>query len=399
MNKLNRRNVLAAGAAMLSAPGLLRAQGAPVKIGAIVPRQGVFAVHGEAATLAMKIALEQVGNKAMGRPIELITYDDPNPLGAQQNMRKLIQQDKVHAVLGGFNSATALAMASVGGEAKVPTVITSGVAKDITGKSCDPYVFRVNSLPSVYAKQLARELLPIGKRWYFLVGAFAYGQDTYQMMKAEVEGAGGKDVGMDATPVGTSDFSAIILKIRQAKPDVIVLGISGDDLVSFLKQYEEFGLRGRIPLASLTVADEDLWAQNNPTGIMGKFWHFNNPANSPAEKMLNDAVMKATGHPASQTAAITWVSTRMLVAGLDKAKSLEPAAIVRGIEAARIEGVRGYFRDWDHQFIWQPVVGQMRDKVTNKYDPMVIVSKPLNTTELERIYGTKEESACRMRLI
>lgn len=193
------------------------------------------------------------------------------------------------------------------------------------------------------------------------------------------------------------DFSAIILKIRQARPDVIVLGISGDDLVSFLKQYEEFGLRGRIPLASLTVADEDLWAQINPTGIMGKFWHFNNPENSPAEKALNDAVMKATGHPASQTAAITWVSMRMLVAGLDQAKSLEPAAIVRGLEAARVEGLSGYFRAWDHQLIWQPVVGRMRDKVTNKYDPMEIVSKRLSTDELEAMYGSKEESACRMK--
>lgn len=397
MNKLNRRNVLAAGAAMLAAPSIVRAQGATVKIGAITPRQGPWAVHGEAATLAMKIALDQVGNKAMGRPIEVITYDDPNPLGAQQNMRKLIQEDKVHAVIGGWNSATALAMASVSAQTKMPTVITAGTAKDITGKSCDPYVFRVNSLPNVYAKLLARELLPVGKRWYFLVGAFAYGQEAYQMMKAEVEAAGGKDVGMDATPVGTSDFSAIILKIRQAKPDVIVLGIAGDDQVSFLKQYDEFGLRGRIPLASLVVADEDLWAQTNPTGIMGKFWHFNNPANTPAEKTLNDAVMKATGHPASQTAAIAWVATRMLVGGLDRAKSLEPAAIVRGIEAARVEGVPGYFREWDHQLVWQPVVGRMRDKVTNKYDPMEIVSKPLNPAEVESLYGSKEESACKMK--
>jgi hypothetical protein len=85
------------------------------------------------------------------------------------------------------------------------------------------------------------------------------------------------------------------------------------------------------------------------------------------------------------------------VAGLDQAKSLEPAAIVRGLEKARVDGLRTYFREWDHQLIWQPVVGRMRDKVTDKYDPMVVTSKPVSAPELEAMYGTKEESACKMK--
>src|SRR5690606_21054855 len=134
--------------------------------------------------------------------------------------------------------------------AKVPTIISAALAREITGKNCSRYVFRNNAPPPVYARLLARQLLPIGKKWYFLVGAYAYGQEAYQVLKAELLAAGGQDLGMDAASVGPTDFSAVILKMRQARPDVIVLGIAGADLAAFLKQYNEFGLRGRIPLAS-----------------------------------------------------------------------------------------------------------------------------------------------------
>jgi branched-chain amino acid transport system substrate-binding protein len=393
----NRRQMfLAAGgsAAMLATPGLLAQANNPVKIGSILPRQGPFALQGEATAMGIKIALDQAGNKVLGRQIQWIAYDEPNPLGAQQNMQKLIQEDKVAAIIGGSNSATGLAMAAVASSAKTPTIISAAVAREITGKNCNRYVFRNNAPPPVYARLLARQLLPIGKKWYFLVGAYAYGQEAYQTLRGELLAAGGTDLGMDAASVGTTDFSAIILKIRQAKPDVIALGIAGTDLSSFLKQFEEFGLRGKIPLASLTVADEELWAQTNPTGIMGKYWHFNNPENTPAEKALNEAVFKLTGKPASASCAQGWVCMRMLLAAIEQEKSIEPIAIVHGLETVRPSGVPGYFREWDHQFINRLVMSQVRETVTDKYDPVRIVGKPMSRIELEALYGTKEEIGC-----
>lgn len=395
-----RRALQGAGAAALAlaVPGLAAAQSGsgPIKIGTLLPRQGPFALQGEATSLGVKVALDQVDNKVLGRPIHLIAYDEPNPLGAQQNMQKLIDEDHVVAVIGGSNSATGLAIASVAATAKTPTIISAALAREITGKNCNRYVFRNNAPPPVYARLLARQLLPIGKRWYFLVGAYAYGQEAYQMLKSELVAAGGQDLGMDAAAVGTTDFSSIILKIRQAKPDVVVLGIAGTDLAAFLKQYNEFGLRDKIPLASLTVADEELWAQTGISGIMGKYWHFNNADNSPAEMAFNAAVQKATGHPASASCAQGWVCMRMLLAAIEKEKSTEPAAIVRGLETVKPDGVPGYFRDWDHQFITRLVVAQVRDKVTDKYDPVRILNTGMSMADFAALYGTREEIGCTM---
>jgi len=397
---VRRRHLLramSAGAAALALPRLALAQaGGPVKIGTLLPRQGPFALQGEAASLGVRVALEQAGRKVIGRPVELVTYDEPNPLGAQQNMQRLIQEDRVAAVIGGSNSATGLAMASAAAMGKMPTIISAALAREITGKNCNRYVFRNNAPPPVYAKLLAQQLLPIGKNWYFLVGAYAYGQEAYQMLKRELEAAGGKDLGMDAAAVGTTDFSSIILKIRQAKPDVVALGIAGTDLTAFLKQYNEFGLRGRIPLASLTVADEELWAQTELSGIMGKYWHFNNPANGPAEKAFNEAVKKATGRPASASCAQGWVCMKMLLAAIEQEKSADAAAIVRGLETVRPQDVPGYFRDWDHQFITRLPIGKMRDEITDKYDPLSILNASMTMADFERLYGTPEEIGCKM---
>jgi branched-chain amino acid transport system substrate-binding protein len=397
MSRMTRRHFVASAAAITAAPSLALAQSGPVRIGAVFPRQGAFALHGEAAALGAKIALDMAGNKVMGRPVELVVYDDPNPLGAQQNIRKLLQEDKVCAIMGGMNSASGLAIAAAGAQAKVPTIVPQATVRDITGKDCDRHVFRTNAFTGAYTRVLARHLLPLGKNWYFLVGAYAYGEEVHQLMKQEVEAAGGKDVGLDATPLGTTDFSSHILKIRQAMPDVIVLGIAGLDLAAFLKQYEEFGLR--TPLAAVALGDEELWAlQSSPPKLLtGKFWHFTNPVNTPEERALNDAVMKATGHPATLGAVTSWVSTRMLLAGIEHARSLEPGAIVRGLEVARPSGVRGHYREWDHQMIWQPLVVQVREKITNKYDPLVLIGNPLPGPEVEALYGTKQSTACRMR--
>jgi branched-chain amino acid transport system substrate-binding protein len=304
----------------------------PVRIGAVLPRQGGFALQGEASALGIKIALGMANDQVLGRPAELIIYDDPTPMDAQTNMRKLIEEQKVCAILGGTNSASGLAIASLGGEMKVPTIITAAGVREITGKNCNPYVFRTNAYNSIYTTLVSKHLLPLGKRWYFVVGAYAYGLEVYRLVKIEVESAGGADLGMDATPIGTTDFSSIILKIRQAKPDVIVLGIAALDLASFLKQFQEYGMQ--IPLAGVAIGDEELWTlESSPKSmLLGKYWQYNNPANTMEEVQLNDAVIKATGHPASQSCAAGWVSMRMLLAGIENAKSLEPLAIVRGLE-------------------------------------------------------------------
>ena len=333
-----------------------------------------------------------------GRPVQLIHADELTPLEAQQNVTRLIEQDEVVAIIGGSNSGPGLAIQSVVAQAHIPAIISGATGKEITGRACNPYTFRVNAPGPVYARLLTRHLIEMGagKNWYFVYGAYASGEDAYTTERDELLAAGGTEAGADTMPVGTTDFSSVILKIRQASPDYVMLAIGGNDLASFLKQYAEFGLRGTIPIAAGTIDDFELWAQTDPVGIYAKFWHFNNPANTPEEMAMNEEVMKIAGRPATQANANAWVGMRMLLAAIDQANSLEAAAIVEALGSVQPQGVQGRFREWDHQFIAPLVLGEVRDEITDKYDVLEITYTPATIDEAEKFYDAQAQSECKM---
>ena len=106
------------------------------------------------------------------------------------------------------------------------------------------------------------------KKWYLLTASYAFGQDIKRAFTDYITANGGTVVGADEVPVGTPDYSSFILKIRAAKPDVVIGGIAASDLTTFLKQWNELGMRGKIPFAEISVGNTDCGASapRPPTG-------------------------------------------------------------------------------------------------------------------------------------
>ncbi|OWW19541.1 ABC transporter substrate-binding protein [Noviherbaspirillum denitrificans] len=405
----SRRDVLAlagkaavGGTLALGAPAILRAQTSQTtKIGLVFAKQGVWTAQGEHLATGIKMALDQAGGTILGKKVELVWYDEPNPQSAQQNMQKLIDSDKVVAVIGGTNSATSLAMASVARRSKVPYIAPNAASRDITGKECNPYTFRVLTTTPVAARALAPSLLGVGKKWYFMCANYAYGQDVYASMKAMLNEAGGTEVGNDATPLGTTDFSSFILKIRQAKPDVVVLGLPGGDLSNFLKQYNEMGMKGRIPVACPIIGDSDLWdlTPEVATGYYGKPWHFSSSDNPAADKAFVKDYIAKHGKPPADKVWLGWFSMRSLMAGIEQAKSVKGNDIVGGLELARLQdgAVPAYYRSWDHQMLRRCMVFKVKDKITDKWDWLdAIAQEPKVPSELDKLFGNQGEIGCKM---
>jgi len=393
---------LASGAAVMAAPALVRAQGdQPLKIGLLMAKQGVWTEQGEVIANGVKLALDEAGNQVRGRRIDLIWYDEPNPQSAQQNMQKLIDQDKAIAVIGGTNSGTSLAMASVANRAKIPYIAPNAAARELTGSSCNPYTFRVLTPTPVTCHALAPSLLAIGKRWHFLVANYAYGQDIQRSMSELLKQAGGTMVGADVTPLNTTDFSSFILKIRQSKPDVVLLGLPGGDLSTFLKQYAEMGMKGTIPVACPIIGDSDLWSisVDAATGYYGKPWHFSAPGHTPAELAFIRTYTAKYGRPPADKAWIGWFSARALLEGIKQAKSTSGSDIAASLETVKIDDgpTPAYFRSWDHQLMRRWTVFKVKDRITDKWDWLDQVSVvPQNPAEVEKLYGTRQEIGCSM---
>ncbi len=401
---IGRRTVLRTSAlgAVAVVAGVSPARAAdPVRLGMIFAKQGVSVDHGANLAAGARLALEQAGSTVLNRPVELLWYDEPSPQVAAQSMTKLVEEDKVAAVMGGTLTNYALAISAVSKRTKTPFLASNAVAREITGKDCHPYVFRLPTTTPTIAKAMTPTLATLGKRWYFLVSSFGFGLDVYATFKGVMTELGATEVAFDQTPLGTNDFSAFLLKIRQMKPDVVICGVPGQDFSNLLKQYKEFGLRGRIPLVQPSVGDNDLWAIGPETayGICGAPWHYSDPANPADEKAMVAAYTARNNKPPAPGVWLGWLSMRFILAAIDKAQSTEGGAIVRAMEQVRLgdETSPAYFRTWDHQMLHRTLVTKVKDKITDKWDFVDIIDQaPKTPAGLDALFGTQAEIGCTM---
>lgn len=403
--ELNRRSFIratagVAAASALSWNGTASAQSdGPVRIGLIYTKQGPGAAIGEYLQRGSELAVEQAGRKVLGRPIELVWLDEPNPQVSQQNMQRLVDENKVVAVVGGNYSSSALAMMSVANREKVPLILTGAAASEITGKNCSKYTFRTQATVPVQMNGLMPYVSSIGKKVYFITASYAFGQDILRASRALLKQVGATEVGVDEVPINTADYSSYILKIRQAKPDVVVGGLVGGDFSNFLKQWNEMGMKDRIPYAAIAVTDTDFWdvGPQASTGIYIKPWYYNNPKNTAAEKKMIEDFRKKYSQPPSDKTWSGWIGMRALLESIEAAKSTDAKAIVTHLEQWKnTEGeFPFFFRDWDHQMVRPAVIVQVKKQITDKWDYFDVLKNTSATAEeTVKAFGTKEEIGC-----
>ena len=213
--------------------------------------------------------------------------------------------------------------------------------------------------------------------------------------------AGGTEAGIDEVPLNTADFSSFILKIRQAQPDVVLGGLSAGDLSTFLKQWNELGMKGKIPFCEIAIGDTDIWAvgPDAANGVFTKLWWYNNPNNPPEEKAFAEAYLKKHSRPAADKAWMGWITAKSLFESIELAKSTEPMAIVEGLENWKFNaGAASYsYRKWDHQMLLRNLVVSVKPKITDKWDYFdVKAALPENPAELEKVFGSQDEIGCKM---
>jgi branched-chain amino acid transport system substrate-binding protein len=403
LRSISRRAWLGAAAGLAivagAGSGALAQDTGPVRIGLIYSKQGPGAAIGEYLQKGSQLAVEQVGGKVLGRPIELIWLDEPNPQVSQQNMQRLIDENKVVAVVGGNYSSSALAMMSVAAREKIPLILPGAAASEITGKNCNRYTFRTQATVPVQMRGLMPYVSELGKKVYFLTPSYAFGQDILRSSRALLKEVGATEIGVDEVPVNTADYSSYILKIRQAKPDAIIGGLVGGDFSNFLKQWNEMGMRDRIPYAAVAVTDTDFWdvGPQASTGIFIKPWYYNNPKNTEAEKKMTADFQKKFNQPPSDKTWSGWIAMRALVESMEAAKSTDAKAIVTALESWKnTDGEQSFFfRDWDHQLVRPAVIVRVKKQITDKFDYFDFIKNTSATEEeTKKAFGSKEEIGC-----
>lgn len=397
---LSRRGALAAGTSVLAAPWIARAA-EPIRIGVLLAKTGQIAGQTEYLANGTFLAMEERGNMLMGQPAELVWLDEPSPQAATQNMQKLVQENKVAAILGGSLSSNALAEEATALQLKIPFICDNAAATEISGKNCNRFTFRLNTPVAVQQRMISPYAAKFGKKWYHITASYAFGQDILRASRAELKAIGGTEVGVDEVPLNTADFSSFILKIRQAKPDVVVGGLSAGDLSTFLKQWNELGMKGKIPFVEIAIGDTDIWSvgPEAATGIFTKMWYYKNPDNPPEEKAFAAAYEKKYGKPAADKAWMGWITARSLFESIDAAKSTDSMKIVEALETWKVDSGKAEYsyRRFDHQMLVRNLAVQVKDKITDKWDYFdVKATLPENPADLDKVFGSQEETGCKM---
>src|SRR6478609_2409277 len=253
MSKHNRRSVLKAGAAFagvsaLGFPAIVHAQADKIKIGHLTPLTGFLGALGAYAQLGMRMAEEEI-NKAggvLGRQIEVMSEDSVNPATAATKAQRMLERDGATVLLGEINSASALTIMQVAARNKRLFMQVGARSDALRGKNCNRYTFHVDIPVTVMVnaagQALLRDGLVKGKRVFSLTADYLFGHDLSKAAKSFFAANGATHIGDELIATDVTDFSPYLLKIRQAKPDLVATNLAGNQVTNFVKQYAEFGL-------------------------------------------------------------------------------------------------------------------------------------------------------------
>jgi branched-chain amino acid transport system substrate-binding protein len=251
--------------AMLVAAAPAGAQGpaGPVKIGVLAPITGVFASFARDIIDGAQLYNDEVAGRLGGRKLELIVEDyQVRPDVAVTKMRKLAEQDRVHAVVGIVLSAAAVAVKDYVNTQKVPLLISGfAVAEGLTLQP-NPYVFRITYTGNMTAGPIGHwAYRSLKARRAAIIASDSVGPIEIIMAWARAfQESGGKIVKEIYPPLGTADFAPYVAQLAQLAGSIDVIGVQtvGADGVRFVKQFREYGLQGTIPLVDASVGFSDL---------------------------------------------------------------------------------------------------------------------------------------------
>ncbi|NLN69737.1 MAG: ABC transporter substrate-binding protein [Chloroflexi bacterium] len=252
----------------------------PIRIGVAASFSGPIAYVGEGYMMGATLALEELGGKIAGYPIQFYTADNAcNPEQATSAIRKLVDVDEVHLILGSGCSSCTLASMPLLEENKVAQITGGSTAPEISemaGIGGNIWEFRVNASSTVMAEAYAPYIAKNEKSVFFMAFNDDYGRGAVDAIKPLLQAEGVEILGEEYFERGTSDVRPILLKIKEANPSALLLTTTESDAITILRQFKELGLSIKIYGYNSTIV----------TGLFTEM--------TPDEPGLNEGILEIT---------------------------------------------------------------------------------------------------------
>jgi branched-chain amino acid transport system substrate-binding protein len=266
-----------AGSVFLAAHSRGVANGSPpvVKIGVLDDLTGPYSLTSGMGTVeAVRLAVEDYGGKALGKPVEVVVATDQNkPDLAVGVAGEWLDRDKVTAIIGVPSSASALALGKVVQNADRVAMFTAPATSDLTGKGCTPNTTHWFMDTFASAQSLVNGLMSQGlNSWFFITVDYNFGLTLQTDASRMIAAKSGTVVGSAKHPLGETDFSSVLLTAQASKAKVIAMANAGADLDNAIKGSREFHLEDRdqrVAAFFLNISDIVAVGQRELQGTVG----------------------------------------------------------------------------------------------------------------------------------
>jgi len=332
-----------AGAVVLSSVGAVPASAAgTVEVGVLQSLTGTMAISEVTVKNATMLAIDQINASGgvLGKQIVPVVEDGASdPSMFAQKAQKLIQQDKVVTVFGGWTSASRKAMLPVFERFK--SLLWYPV--QFEGNECSPNIMYSGAQPNQQILPALEWAEQKGYKNVFLLGSdYVFPRTANLILKKHITHDGLTVAGEEYVPLGGSDFSAVINKIKLAKPDIIFSTLNGDSNVSFFKQMAAADLpSAKLPVMSFSIAEQEAKAIG-PSLLEGSYaaWNYFQSLPDPASKKFVAAYQaKYPGSPVDDPMAHGYLDVYAWAAAVKKAGTFDIDKVRKAAVELAVTGV------------------------------------------------------------
>lgn len=355
----------AAAASAFPAPFVRAATPEEYHIAAILSFSGAYGLIGGGMRRGAELAVAERGGKVLGVPIRFSWEDDETkPQPAVQKATRLLGQG-ANMLFGAISSASTLALQSLSTQRRVPHLVTISADDALTVPGGARYSFRTSNTMGMEVQMCVEFARRRGLRKVYVVTAdYQVTRTGFEQFAARAAEIGYEIVGSDFAPLGTRDFSVIIDKMARSDADAILVMVTGNDGVTFVRQAGQVALGADRVIFGPVLQDEVLASVTGPAALgvnSGVRYHFS-LENDPNRAFV-EAYRAAHGEFPSSFAGEAYDGMRWWLRAVDESGSWDVEDWVKNFESSvyadSVEG-RKQMRACDHQAaqvgLWGEVV-------------------------------------------
>ena len=348
---INRRKfVQAAGAGLgVSALGLspiVRAQSEPIRLGLLTVKTGPLASGGIDMEKALAMYMKERNDTIAGRKVEIIVADTGGvPATARTKMQELVEKNRVHAVTGPLAAFEALAIDDYIRSSQTPTMSVAA-AEDMTQRKPNPWFVRATSTSSQCANPMADYCIKTlkYKRMAVIADDIAYGHEMVAGFQRVFEEGGGKIVQKLFPPLTVPDYGSFLAQMK-TNIDAVFLGFAGSNGFRWLRQFNEYGMKGKVGVVGgMTALDESVLRNmgDEALGILTSCW-YSAEIDNPVNRKFAPAFRAENKYDPGFYAAATYVNGAVFQAAVEavKGKVEDKEAFMKALRATKVDSARG----------------------------------------------------------